>query len=303
MAHLLLVNPRFERFVARHRLDDFHYVMRQLVGRRKRGHVDRDVHGLLLEDDAGPRRVFLKREYKTSVRGRFMNWVAGFGRATRSRREWHVLRAMLDAGLGCAEPIIYAERGTLRPVGYIFLCEVEHSVPLVEFLTQRESRLGVRQRRQLAAHLGREVARLHEAGFTHPDLYSKHIFLSRCHAVDSDAVAATVPLAPATDRAAAGVPDSADELPRVSFLDLQRGGIRWSVPASLRAVDLAALDATIARELISSGDRLTFLLSYLSHARPTIDLRTFLAAIRARRRRVADRPKIRDMREQLSVQA
>ena len=299
MATLLLVNPRFDGLVRRHRLDDFDHVMRTLAGRQPGGHVDRDVRELRLDDDGRMVRLFLKREYKTSVRGRLMNWFAGFGRATRSRREWYVLMALLDAGIGCAEPVVYGERGTIRPVGYLILYEIERSVPLTEYLLGRGPRINLRDRRQLAAHIGHEIARMHEAGITHPDLYSKHVFLSDERA-ECPARSAACGVRN-SEHSALRAPSS--ELPRVSFLDLQRGGIRWSVSLDRRAVDLAALDATLSPELASATDRLTFLQSYLSHVRPGYDLQTFLAAVRLRAREIADRAKIREMRETRPAEA
>jgi len=300
VAALFLINPRYEGLVRRHRLDDFEFVMHRLIGRRPGGHADRDVRGVDFDDDGGRVRLFVKREWKTSVRGRFMNWLAGYGRATRSRREWYVLTAMLESGIGCAEPVVYAERGIVRPLGYLILREIDGSTPLSDFLADRRTGMPVRSRRQLAAHLGHEVARMHEAGITHPDLYSKHIFLS-----DEKSQCGTRNENRGTRSADCGTRDvrhapprlEHSELPRVSFLDQQRGSIRWSVSLARRAVDLAALDSTLPADLASSSDRLTFLQSYLSHARPGLSVRDLVAAVRERSAKINDRAKIREMRE------
>ena len=73
---------------------------------------------------------------------------------------------------------------------------------------------------------------MHDAGFDHPDLYSKHVLVS---SLDG----------------------------RISFLDWQRSHVRRFVDWKSRWRDLAALDATLAEELATPRERLACLCAYL----------------------------------------
>jgi Lipopolysaccharide kinase (Kdo/WaaP) family len=86
----------------------------------------------------------------------------------------------------------------------------------------------------MAVRLGRALAAIHAAGFHHPDLYSKHVLVGR---------------------------DPATGAVTFAFLDWQRAGrrrLRWA--RCWR--ELAALDATIADELVTPRERLACLHAY-----------------------------------------
>ena len=76
------------------------------------------------------------------------------------------------------------------------------------------------------------VRRMHGAGFTSPDLFAKHLFIS-------------------------GV---GTEVPRVAIIDMAR--MNFSGAPRLRARDLAALHASIPMRLLPVRDRLQFLREY-----------------------------------------
>jgi hypothetical protein len=96
------------------------------------------------------------------------------------------------------------------------------------FLTLHES---TKTRAHLAEALGYELAKMHDAGFDHPDLFAKHILVS-------------------------------DDL-RFCILDWQRARWRKSVSWRLRTRDLALLDATLHDALASDRLRLRCLRAYL----------------------------------------
>jgi tRNA A-37 threonylcarbamoyl transferase component Bud32 len=271
MPSTILINPFYETLVRRHRLDDFDRMMQwqgdQRVGRQFRRHID----PIDLDDDGRPIRLFLKREWQTYLKDRFRNWLAGLGWGTKARREWHVLTMLGEAGLGCAEPVIAAERPGFRPQGYLILCEIPGAELLCPYLARRSAAMTVTDRRQFWAHLGSEVARLHGLGIDHPDLYSKHILLTPSR--------------------------EPGRLPRVSFIDLQRSSTRPAVSISRRVHNLAAFDATLPEQLATATDRLTFLQSYLSFGPSTLDVGPLAAAIRRRSRRLRSRRKIRELLE------
>jgi tRNA A-37 threonylcarbamoyl transferase component Bud32 len=96
------------------------------------------------------------------------------------------------------------------------------------FLTSQES---LEMRKTLADVLGRELAKMHDAGFDHPDLFAKHILVS-------------------------------EDL-GICILDWQRARWRKSVPWRLRMRDLALLDATLHDGLASDRLRLRCMRAYL----------------------------------------
>jgi tRNA A-37 threonylcarbamoyl transferase component Bud32 len=282
VSSILIINPRHEALVLRHRLDRFEHVMGQHEGHNALGHAWRDYRQIEIDDSGRPVRLFVKREWQTQFKDRFANWTAGIGWGTKARREWYVLRAMHEAGIGCPEPLVLAESGGMRPQGYLILLAIPGVLPLSHFLFKYRSRMSVHECRQLAAHLGHEVARLHEAGITHPDLYSKHIFLS--------------------DRAEEGQTTGIQRLVsrRVYFIDVQRSTIGRFASVSRRVIDLAALDSTLPQELAGETDRYAFLLSYLSHCRLALEPGPFVAAIRRRVRKLSGRSKICEMQRLLT---
>ncbi len=212
MTSTIVINPRYERLVRRHGLHEFDRVMHWHGGQKVGKHAKRDVAQIALEDDGRQVRLYLKREWQTYLKDRFHNWLDGLGWGTKSRREWHVLRAMSEAGIGCAEPVVVAEQSGFRPQGYLVLREIPGTVLLGPYLAEHGGRMTVRQRRQLAAHLGREVGRLHAAGIDHPDLFSKHILLSG--------------------------DGSKGDLPKVWFIDMQRSSTQRAVSLAQRVQDL-----------------------------------------------------------------
>ena len=163
-----------------------------------------------------------------------------------------------------------AEHCGFRPQGYIVVREIPSVDLLVPYLQQHRALLTVWKRRQLAAHLGREVARLHAAGIDHPDLFSKHVLLSE--------------------------PEPSDPLPHVYFIDMQRSSTRQCLSFIRRAHDLASLDATTPTRDATNTDRLAFLHSYLSIAFQAWDVDRFVRAIRGRSAKLSGRRKIRQMR-------
>jgi tRNA A-37 threonylcarbamoyl transferase component Bud32 len=271
MPPTILINPRYERLVRKHGLHDFDRIMHWRRGQRVGKHAKRDVARIEIEENGMVLRLFVKREWQTYLKDRFRNWLNGLGWGTKSRREWHILQAMSEAGVGCAEPLVLGERRGFRPQGYLVLREIAHTMLLCPFLAERGERMTVSQRRQFAEHLGREVARLHAAGIDQPDLFSKHILLS-------------------TERAPG-------ELPRVWFIDMQRSATQATLSQVQRVQDLAALDATVHPRLAGNTDRLAFLRSYLAVGPRSIDLRQLVRCIRRRSGKLQTRRKIRAMRE------
>jgi tRNA A-37 threonylcarbamoyl transferase component Bud32 len=184
------------------------------------GHPDRHVARTMLGSMTG----FLKREHRIRYRDRVASFMAGFGFVTKSQREAMTLGELAQAGIGCPDWIAFGEDGRGR--AFLLLRALDNAVEL--------SRLSYEQRgarHPLARRLGSAIARLHAAGFNHPDLYAKHVFVG-----------------------AVGE--------QVYFLDWQRSR-RGTVRQQQRIHDLAALDATLAAGLASKAERLACLAEYL----------------------------------------
>jgi tRNA A-37 threonylcarbamoyl transferase component Bud32 len=231
------------------------------------GHPDRNVARVTLGRGPSALSAFLKREHRVPWRDRLANAWAGFGWVSKSHREFQVLRALGEAGVGCPEAIAAGEDKNGR--AFLLVRELTEACELRVFLQKRlAGEPG--SRRHLARRLGEAVARFHEAGFDHPDLYSKHVLVGP----------------------AAGP---------IWVVDWQRSRRRRFLSWGRRWRDLAALDATLAGDLTAAGERLTFLLAYLRAVIQVGVPRAFLAgaarAIGRRSRRLQRRRRIREQRQ------
>ena len=197
------------------------------------GHPDRNVAKVVLQLDDSVVHAFLKREHRIRWKERILNALAGFGFVCKSRRECLMLKAFAAAGIGCPEWIAEGEDQNGR--AFLLVRELEEVSDLRLHLRERLA-THPRARRRFALRLGSALARLHQAGFDHPDLYAKHILV---------------------DRDGQGI----------HFLDLQRSRRRQRVPWGQRWTDLAALEATLAKDLLPTADRMAGLRAYLRTCR------------------------------------
>jgi hypothetical protein len=122
-------------------------------------------------------------------------------------------------------------------------------------------------RRVLRQHLATAVAAIHDAGFTQPDLYAKHIFV---RPMDLS----------------------------VAIIDFQRTRWRRRVGWRARLRDLAALAASLSGAAVSRSERLAFLRSYLAAtpAGPRQRVRPTATAVDRRCRHLLRRRKVQAMR-------
>jgi tRNA A-37 threonylcarbamoyl transferase component Bud32 len=207
------------------------------------------------ESLACPAGFYLKKEFAVTWRDRLRNAWDGFGWCATAVREGAMLQALREAGVGCPEVAALGEDG--RQAFVLTLAE-PHMTELRSLLPtlDRDSR------NRLADALGRELAKMHDAGFDHPDLFAKHILAGRFGAAF-----------------------------RFCILDWQRGCRRRLVPWRLRCRDLAVLDATLHEALASDRLRLRCLRAYCGATRegcsPLVRLARSIraAAIRLREQR------------------
>jgi aminoglycoside phosphotransferase len=259
-------NPRYRHFLEAHGLTEAEHFL-ALDGVIVCGHPDRHVVRLTLGDGGGAVRAYLKREHRVPLRDRLANAWVRMGFVSKSCREALSLDALRRAGIGCPDWIAAGEDDSGR--AFLVTRELVGATELRSFLRDHLPATPT-ERRRFAVRLGETLAHLHDAGFDHADLHSKHVFV---HA-DGDTI---------------------------SLLDCQRTTWRARLGWPRRWQNLAALDATLAEELASSRDRLAFLKAYLRATLPVRAPRTFLAEavrrIRSCTRRLLRRRHIREVRQ------
>lgn len=259
---LVAINPKYQTYLDRQGLSEPARFL-ALPGVIVTGHPQRHVLQLTLGAGPSALPVFLKKEHRVSWKDRLASAWAGFGLVSKSRREAATLQALARAGIPCPEWIAAGEDDT----GQAFLVVRERAggVDLRHFLQQT---LPPVDRRRWARSLGETLARLHAAGFNHPDLNSKHVLVGP----------------------AAG---------QICFLDWQRSRRRTRPSWRCRGRDLAALNATLADDLASPRDRLVCLRAYcqaagIGQGRPRRRLARFIAC---QSERLLKRRRIRDLRQ------
>jgi tRNA A-37 threonylcarbamoyl transferase component Bud32 len=214
--------PAFESLFQRHGMESAAAFLNwtgDLVNRHRHRQVEQVT---LFESD----RFYVKKQTAVTWRERFRNAWDGFGWCATAVREGAMFQALHRASIGCPEVAALGEAGrrafvVLREA--VGMCELRVAL-------QECDQCG---RARLAVALGRELARMHDAGFDHPDLFAKHI------------------LADTTAN-------------QFCIIDWQRGRYRRRVSWQVRTRDLAVLDATLHAAL--AGDRLRFCCLRAYHA-------------------------------------
>jgi tRNA A-37 threonylcarbamoyl transferase component Bud32 len=258
---LLDVNVRYRGLLERSGLcnvDDFMHLPAVIIG----GHRNRHTAHLMLGDGPGAFRAFLKRELYSYWRDYFGSLWAGLGWRSRSSREGRVLQELHAAGIPCPEFIATGEDSHGR--AFLLVRELEGTQELRQVLREQPGS----DRRDLGRRLGHLLAQLHDCGYSHADLYSKHVHVH-------------------------------PERRTLHLLDWQRAQRRRRLGWRCRLNDLAALDATLTEDLATPRDRLACLRAYLraSRAETTWTLASARAYIRARVHRLLRKRHVREARE------
>jgi tRNA A-37 threonylcarbamoyl transferase component Bud32 len=253
---ILDINPAYEGLLRRHGLASAEDLL-ALPGLIVSGHPDRHVARVTLGGLSG----YLKREHLVRRRDRLGSAWAGFGPVSRSVREARTLAALRGAGVACPDWVAAGEDDRGR--AFLLVADVPGGVDLRQFLRERRGT----SRHEFAAALGREVARVHEAGFDHPDLYAKHVLVD-----------------PRTEA--------------ICFLDWQRSRPWRRVAWPRRVRDLAALDATLADDLADAAERLACLRAYVRGCGlAPLDARPLADEVRRQAERLLRRRHVRKERE------
>lgn len=259
----LFIHPRYREWL--HRLglraaEDF----LRLSGVIVCGHPDRHVARITLADGGRAISLFLKKEHRVRLRDRLANLLGGFGFVSKTYKERTLLAELARRRIASPQVIAAGESG-----GQAFLLarDMERATDLRRFLQENQS---PRMRRQLARQLGAELARIHQSGLAHRDLYAKHVLVE-----------------PRGDGFT------------FHFLDWQRSRLVGNVSWGQRCRDLATLHATLADELATPRERLAGLIAYVRACSSQVILpqdRSYLAStIRAAARMLLRKRHIREL--------
>lgn len=202
----------------------------ELPGEVVSGHPDRHVLRVVLP--GFPNAFYLKRQHTVTLRERLRNRLDGFGWSSRCGREAAVLKELQANGLPAPRWAAFGEDGRGR--AFLLVEEVAGAADLRHVLS--EHAMPPESRARLATRLGALAARLHDAGFTTPDLTAKHVLVS---------------------------PDGEVVTP-IDWQSARRGAV---VPEKERVRALAALHASLADELASPRERLRVLRAALGPGR------------------------------------
>jgi tRNA A-37 threonylcarbamoyl transferase component Bud32 len=246
------INPEYREFLAEQGLQrsaDF----LNLPGTILCGHPDRHVLKVSLSEGADALGAFLKREHRVRWRDRLGNALAGFGPVSKSLGEAQVLRSLAEVGIGCPEVLAAGEDS--RGKAFLLLKELAGTQELRQFLADLTNQ-------SLDRPLGEALAQIHDAGFDHPDLVSKHVLVE-------------------------------PQGPRFHFLDWQRAQRRLHLSWARRWHNLAVLHASLAERLASPRQRLRCLHAYLQATLAGPVPRTFRKKAARRIHRLAEKYRTR----------
>lgn len=255
----LAVNPKYRDRLRRLGLTAPERFL-DLPGLLINGHPGRNVARVTLDGAPGeaPLTGYLKREHRVRLRDRLANLAAGFGAVSIPVREARQLDALARARVPAPDWIAAGEDDRGR--AFLLVAQAE-GLDLRRHLADSEA-TAAPQRRRLARTLGETLARLHAAGFNHPELSAKHVLVQ-------------------------------DGGAGVCLLDWARS--RPAGRTAPRPHDLALLSATLNDRLASPRDRLRCLRHYLAafpEARAAGPRKALLRRLCALTRALRRRPRV-----------
>lgn len=104
-------------------------------------------------------------------------WAREVIRPPKARLEFENAGRLLALGIGAAEPLAWGAADSLWPgESFLITRDLAPAVPFTEFVERKG--FGAAERRELARGLGAFLARLHDAGVTHPDPHPGNILVA-----------------------------------------------------------------------------------------------------------------------------
>lgn len=213
---------------------------------------------LALDTSNGKQKCYLKRFTQPPLRQRLMNLLAGF--ASTAEVEFHWIQQLTKLGIAAPQVVACGSRRNRFREGASLLLTAElHGESLEKWLPHRAASLGRNMKRRLSQSLAALVAKLHNAGLVHRDLYMSHIFIAV----------------------------NAENDITLSLLDLQRvlrprwRRWRWIVK------DLAALNYSTPVSAATNADRVRWLKSYLDKRSVSANQKALIRAVVRKTGRIA----------------
>ncbi len=227
----VLVIARYQEVLRRLGLDTLAGV-KSFRGELVKNHKGRrDIQRLTTTDKGQPLVLFLKRNWQPYKKDGLHSLLTRGTVWSQSRVEHENSQALQRAGLNVAEPVAFGEEcGPLwEKFSFILTAAARGEMTLEEFLRTQP---GHAERRRVLTALAGQIRQMHDAGLASPDLFTRHIFLTR------------------------------GPEPKFCLIDMARLDRRPQLSATLRARDLAALHVTAPLRFVSVRERLRFLKTY-----------------------------------------
>ena len=230
------------------------------AGELVNAHPSRQVFRLELRGEDSALAVFLKRSGPIEGKEALFDLLKFRRVRTKATREFAMLCAFREGGLTVPEVLACGERHVLgRDRASLLVVEALPSGrALGDVLAEHGPTDG---RKKLLHALARFVRALHDGGFTHADLFAKHVFASQAENGDWS----------------------------FAVIDLQRARHSRVVSPAHRARDLAALMVSVHPDATSLGERLRFLREYLGKTKLEPGDRHFLKKVLSRARKLSRR--------------
>ncbi len=259
----LWVHPDYRQLLTRNNICNFDALL-QTPGQsrlHKRGLATwRERVVLTLDSAEGQQRFYLKRYSHPPFKQQLNRLLAGY--TSTAEIECHWLQKVTR--LGIQVPVLIAfgtHRAGLREVNSLLLTAEIPGESLEKWLPRqlKEHHLDGATKRRLSQRLADLVARLHQAGLVHRDLYLSHIFVDRCRNGHCE----------------------------LCLLDLQRViKPRWRLRRWV-VKDLAALNYATPPPAASQMDRVRWLKSYLGTNKLSANDRALIRAVVRKTNRIA----------------
>jgi heptose I phosphotransferase len=248
----LTIHPDYRPLLVARNLADFDALFSAAEGHAIDGHRTRAVSRLRLRDAEGrPVVIYLKREWGTRAGASWRDLLRLRWPMPNARREWVNAMKLAAAGIRVAPPVAWGfGAGPDGPRSLIAFCEVpgQSLAALIHAVDTGLMTPSPQLRRAVAGAVGRAVRLMHQAGFSFPDLYAKHLYLENLD----------------------------DEEPDVVLIDLAR--VR-RLAGQRAAWDLAALLASTARRAVHATDRLRTMCAYLDRRHLHVEDRALIRRI------------------------
>ena len=215
----------------------------------------RDIQRLKITANGRPLVLFLKRNWRPYKKDGLTSLLTRGAVWSQSRIEWENSLALQRASIAVAEPVAFGEEcGPLwEKFSFIITAAARGEITMDRFLASNPE---AAERAGVLDALARFVRKMHDAGFASPDLFTRHVFLTR------------------------------GATPEFCLIDMARLDRSANLAPNLRARDLAALHVTAPQRFLTTPERLRFLETY--------DAMELKPRLEARARHLLKRKKFRD---------